>query len=78
MTTTNIDEALFAELRGILDGSELSFERKTHVLTTAMVAYAPQALQEASQAAGGSFWTILLQLLVQFLPMLLKLLGGIN
>ena len=78
MTTTSIDEALFAELRGILDDSELSFERKTQILIAATVAYTPQAQQEASQAAGGSFWTILLQLLVQFLPMLLKLLGGIN
>ena len=70
-------DQLEAELKAIIAGSDLPLEKKTTILLQAMVALAPQAEAQAATAAGGSFWQFLMQLLVQFLPLLLRLLGGV-
>jgi len=70
-------DQLEAELKAIIADSDLPLEKKTTILLQAMVGLAPQAEAQAATAAGGSFWQFLMQLLVQFLPLLLKLLGGV-
>jgi hypothetical protein len=69
-------EAQMIELQGILDASELDSAKKEEILLKAITAFAPVAVQTAGQSAGGDFLQILMQLLIQFLPILLKLLGG--
>lgn len=64
------------ELQAIMDASGLPAARKEEILLKAIGALAPAAATAADQSAGGSFLAILMQLLIQFLPILLKLLGG--
>ena len=64
-------------LQDILDASPLPLARKEEILLKAIGALAPAAVQAANQSAGGTFLAILMQLLMQFLPILLKLLGGV-
>ncbi len=79
---TEVIDADITKLQVILAESDLPFEKKAHVLITAMTALTPQAhVQAQAQAPGaalgdGEFLKILMQLLVQFLPLLLKLLAG--
>lgn len=71
-----MNEDYTKQLEDILSASELPKERKQEVLIAAIGALAPAASQVAEQSAGGQFLQILMQLLVQFLPILLKLLAG--
>ncbi len=64
------------ELQAILDASDLDKARKEEILMKAIAALAPTAAQTAEQSANGDFLKILMQLLIQFLPILLKLLAG--
>ena len=77
MSEDKTPEQLEVELREIINSSDLPLEKKTTILLAAMVHLAPEAEAQAATAAGGSFWQFLMQLLVQFLPLLLKLLGGV-
>lgn len=70
-----MDEQL-TQLQAILDASNLPNNRKEEILLKAIGALAPSAAQSAAQSAGGDFLAILMQLLIQFLPILLKLLAG--
>ena len=65
-----------AELQAIMDASPLPANVKGKLLIDAIAGFAPGAQQTAEQSAGGSFLAILMQLLIQFLPILLRLLGG--
>jgi len=64
------------QLQAILDASGLDQKRKEEILLSAISSLAPAAAQTAEQSAGGDFLKILMQLLIQFLPILLKLLAG--
>ena len=72
----SVDE-LEASLASIFKASPVSMEKKTEILFLAIDSQTPSAQAMAATSAGGSFWQFLMQLLVQFLPLLLKLLGGI-
>lgn len=64
------------QLQAILDASNLSADKKQDLLLKSVAALAPAASQQAAMSAGGDFLKILMQLLMQFLPILLKLLAG--
>ena len=64
------------ELQAVLDASPLPLARKEEILLKAIGALAPAAAQTAAMSANGDFLKILMQLLMQFLPILLKLLAG--
>ena len=75
-----IDAALDEQIKQVNEimlGSNLSQRRKDEILLTALSHYATEAQEKADQSAGGDFLKILMQLLIQFLPLLLKLLGGV-
>lgn len=71
-----MDEQL-SQLQGILDGSDLPAAKKEEILMKAIASLAPTAAQSAAMSANGDFLALLMQLLIQFLPILLKLLGGV-
>ena len=73
MTIAELEEAL----HGIFSTSSVAIERRTEILFAAIAGMTPVAEKKVRESAGGSFWQFLMQLLVQFLPILLKLLGGI-
>ena len=81
MTWTDIQamtvDQLEAELTSIFQTAPVALGTKTSILFEAIDRFTPRAESMAAQSAGGSFWQFLMQLLVQFLPLLLKLLGGI-
>ena len=70
------DEDYTSQLQAILAASNLSLDKKTTILCSAISHYSPQAQQQADQSANGDFLKILMQLLVTVLPLLLKLLAG--
>ena len=71
-----VDE-LESELSNIFTASQVALETKTSILFEAIGRFTPRAEAMAATSAGGSFWQFLMQLLVQFLPLLLRLLGGV-
>ena len=70
-------EELFSEF-GTVESAQVISDRDTgRSKGFGFVEMATEAEAQAATAAGGEFWTFLMQLLIQFLPYLLKLLGGI-
>ena len=64
----------------ILAASTLPAERKQEILIAAVVRLAPVAsnmqAQAAAAGAASTFWEFLMELIIQWLPILLSLLGA--